>query len=218
MDKLDIIKSTSYNQDEIINNILKLYVHQGYIDIDPTYSKGNFYKNVKEPIYKLDLYPKGKCMIKATANQLPFKNNFANCIMFDPPFLATSGKSLKCNKNNSNIINKRFSVFPNEKLLHEFYYKSLKEFYRVLKNKGVLIFKCQDKVSSGKQYLSHFIIIQQAINIGYYPRDIFILLSKNRIISSKHKNQIHARKFHSYFLVFEKIKSKVNYDKLINYN
>ena len=50
-----------------------------------------------------------------------------------------------------------------------------------------------------------------ALNFGYYPKDKFILLAKNRIMSPNMKNQQHARKFHSYFLVFIKQKSLVNY-------
>ena len=79
------------------------------------------------------------------------------------------------------------------------------EFWRILKDKGILIFKCQDKISSGKQYLSHYFIINEAIKIGFYPKDLFILLAKNRIIADwQKKNQKNARKFHSYFLVLEK--------------
>jgi hypothetical protein len=54
-----LIKSISYNQSEIIKNILILHVPQGYIDCDPTYSKGNFYKNtgIQEPKYRFDIKP-----------------------------------------------------------------------------------------------------------------------------------------------------------------
>ena len=58
----------------------------------------------------------------------------------------------------------------------------------------------------------------QAYNIGFYPKDLFILNVNNRIISGKHKNQLHCRKFHSYFWIFEKRKSKVNYKELICQN
>ena len=103
-------------------------------------------------------------------------------------------------------------VYPSEKELHEFYYDSLKEFYRLLKNDGILIFKCQDKISSGKQYLSHIFICNKAIEVGFYPEDLFILLAKNRLIAEwQLKNQKHARKFHSYFYVFKKCNKKIDY-------
>jgi len=211
-----VIKSTSYDQEEIIKNILTLHVPQGFIDCDPTYSKGNFYKNIQKPLYKFDLYPQLPDVRKSCATELPLNDNVVNCLMFDPPFLATKGPSLNKNKENRNIITERFGLFETEPLLHEFYNQSLKEFYRVLDKNGVLIFKCQDKVSGGKNYFSHNIVMMQAINHGFYPKDLFILNAKNRIISGKHKNQKHCRKFHSYFWVFEKRKSKVNYRELIN--
>jgi hypothetical protein len=61
-------------------------------------------------------------------------------------------------------------------------------------------------VSSGKQYLSHVEIINMAREIGFYAKDLFILEAKNRLIDPRIKKQQHARKFHSYFLVFEKKK------------
>lgn len=131
--------------------------------------------------------------------------------MFDPPFLATSGKSLK-EDNDNNKINKRFGVFPSEPELHQFYIDVLKETYRILTDNGILIFKCQDKVSSGKQYMSHCFIWQEAIKIGYYPKDLFVLLAKNRIVADwQLKNQKNARKFHSYFWVFLKNNKKIKY-------
>jgi hypothetical protein len=52
-----MIKSISYDQQEIIQNILNLHCPQG-IELDPTYSKGVFYKNANfEPLEKFDLYP-----------------------------------------------------------------------------------------------------------------------------------------------------------------
>ena len=150
-------------------------------------------------------------MKQANAEKLPLEDLSINTIMFDPPFLATTGKSLKSNDNN-NKINKRFGVYPSEKELHQFYVNSLREFYRILKPNGILIFKCQDKISSGKQYLSHCFIIQEAEKLGYYTKDMFILLAKNRIVADwQLKNQKNARKFHSYFLVFEKSTKKIEY-------
>ena len=205
-----MIRTISYNQEEIIQSILSLHCKKMKIDLDPTYSKGMFYKNIPEPTYKYDLYPQKDGVKKSCASNLPFDSESLNTIMFDPPFLATTGPSL--NKKRGNIINKRFGVFENEKKLHEFYYKCLVEFYRILNNDGILIFKCQDKVSSGKQYFSHCFIKQKADEVGFYSKDLFILLSKNRLVANWQKhNQKHARKYHSYFWVFQKKKITVKY-------
>ena len=186
-----LIKSISYEQSEIIKWILQLHVPDKKIDCDPTYSIGNFYKNtgIDEPEYKFDINPQVEGVKFGDSRNLPLDDNSINCMMFDPPFLATTGKSLIEDKDN-NIINKRFGVYPSEQELHQFYIDSLKEFYRILKNKGILIFKCQDKISSGKQYMSHCFIYDEAVKIGFYPKDLFILLAKNRLVADwQAKNQ-----------------------------
>ena len=208
-----MIKSISYDQSEIIKWILRLHVPTGKIDCDPTYSIGNFYKNtgIDEPIYRFDINPQVEGVKFGDSRHLPLSNNSINCMLFDPPFLATTGKSLN-EKNDNNIINKRFGVYHSEQELHKFYIDSLKEAYRILKDKGILIFKCQDKISSGKQYMSHCFIHNEAIKIGFYPKDMFVLLAKNRLVADwQLKNQKNARKFHSYFWVFEKTNKRILY-------
>ena len=207
-----LIRRISYDQTEILLNILRLHVPAGVIDCDPTYSRGQFYKDglIKQPRLRFDLYPSGPGIEKADCRHLPIGDNALNCMILDPPFLATTGKSLS--DKIGNIINRRFGVYPNEKALHQFYIDSLKEAYRVLKPHGILIFKCMDKVSSGTQYLSHVFICNEAVRIGFYPRDLFVLLAKNRLTADwQAKNQAHSRKYHCYFYVFEKDGRKVRY-------
>ena len=213
-----VIKSISYDQEEIIQNILELHVPSKRIDLDATYSKGNFYKKgISAPKYKFDIKPQTEDTTEACATNLPLPDDVdCNCIMFDPPFVMGSGPSVANPKEGSNQIITRFSCFRNPEQLLAFYNKALSEFYRILNENGVLIFKCQDCVISGKNLMSHVIVMNQAYNIGFYPKDLFILTAKARLISGKVKNQIHARKFHSYFWVFEKRKSKVDYDFLTN--
>lgn len=208
---MEVIKSISYDNDEIIKNILELHVPSHKIDCDCTYSKGNFYKNndIPLPEYKFDIFPQTKDTLQADSRHLPLKDNSIECLMFDPPFLATTGKSLTENADN-NKINKRFGVYPSEKELHQFYIDSLKEAYRVLKDGGIMIFKCQDKISSGIQYICHVYIMNEALKIGFYPKDLFILLAKNRLVAEwQAKNQKNARKYHCYFWVFEKGNNKI---------
>jgi len=197
-----IIKSVSYNQEQIIGWIRKLYVPEGF-ELDPTYGSGNFYKSLSKPILRYDILPQQVDTKQADCTNLPLKDGSIQSIMFDPPFLVGSVKL--------GIMKKRFGKYKNEKELWAFYKEALREFWRLLKPKGVLVFKCQDMVSSGKQYLSHIHIINKALQQGFYPKDLFILVAKHRIMSPNMLVQQHARKFHSYFLVFIKQESPVRY-------
>lgn len=209
---MEIIKSISYSQEYIINSILSLHNQGKQIDVDATYSKGNFYKGIiQQPLYKFDIEPQIEGVVKADCRHLPLSKESVECIMYDPPFLATTGGSLK-KEDKSNIIAKRFGVYNSEKELHQFYIDSMKEFYRILKPNGILIFKCQDKISSGKQYMSHCFIMNEAVKLGFYPQDLFILLTKNRLVANwQARNQKNARKYHSYFWVFKKSNKQIDY-------
>jgi hypothetical protein len=208
---MEYYTSVAETNEQAILSILKLHTN-GKIELDSTYSKGNFYKGeIAKPQYKFDLFPQTDDTIQANAKNIPLPDSCVNTIMFDPPFLATTGASLNL-KNDSNKINKRFGVFSSEKELHQFYIDAMKEQYRLLKDNGILIFKCQDKISAGKQYMTHCFVINEATKIGFYVKDLIILLAKNRIIANWQKaNQKHFRKYHSYFLVLEKSNRKFEY-------
>jgi len=207
-----LVKNISYDQSEIISNILRLHVPGGKIDCDPTYSIGAFYNGaeIEAPALRFDIKPQAEGVIQADARHLPLEDESISCMMFDPPFLATTGKSLT--EGQGNIINRRFGVFPDEQSLHRFYVEAMVEAHRVLKPQGILIFKCQDKVSSGKQYFSHVFIMNEAVKVGFYPKDLFILLAKNRLVADwQARNQRNARKFNSFFWTFQKNNKRIDY-------
>ena len=209
-----LITSIGYDQGEIIRNILKLHVPGEKIDCDPTFSTGAFYRGtgIDLPKYRYDIRPQAEGVIPADARCLPLADESISCMILDPPFLATKGKSLT--EDTGNRINRRFSVFPDERSLHRFYADILREAHRVLKEVGILIFKCQDKVSSGKQYMTHVFVVNTAVETGFYPKDLFVLLAKNRLVADwQTKHQKHARKYHCYFLVFRKCSVKIKYNE-----
>ena len=203
---METIRSVSSDQVEIISNIITLYCPDR-IECDPTYSKGVFYKKIAPPKHKFDLAPQLPSVIQSDCRNLPLPSGSIGSLMFDPPFVGGSVGDGK-----RGIIKSRFGYYKTIPILWEMYAEALAEFQRVLRPGGVLVFKCQDSVESGKQYLSHVKIIQQALKVGFYPKDLFVLIAKNRLMSPNMlKRQLHARKFHSYFLVFLNERCPVNY-------
>jgi hypothetical protein len=145
---------------------------------------------------------------------LHFPSSWHRPVARYPPFVI-AGETYKDNDKGSSIIAKRFEGYKNFDELKNHYFGTLKETYRLLQDEGILVLKCQDVVSSGKNHFSHCLVMNMALQVGFYPKDLFILMAKNRINSfngEKWKNQYHARKHHSYFWVFQKSKCKVNYE------
>jgi len=101
------------------------------------------------------------------------------------------------------VIRARFSSFKNPAEMNQFYLDAIRELSRVVSR--LLVVKCQDTVSGGKQYISHALIINQAALNGWCCDDIFVLFRKQVMFSPNMANQQHARKNHCYFLVFKKL-------------
>jgi hypothetical protein len=99
-----------------------------------------------------------------------------------------------------------------EKKYHEavldLYFKSAGEANRVLRKDGIYIVKCQDEVCACKQRLTHVEIINHLAGLSFIAEDIFVLVRDNRPGVSRMIKQLHARKNHSYFLVFRKRTSR----------
>lgn len=198
LDNKSLIKTISYSQTEILSWIIRLHCPNGF-DLDPTYSKGNFYKGgIPQPKYKFDITPSMPEVIKADVRNLPLNSFSIKSIIFDPPFIV----SMHTDKGKTGIIRDRFGSYKTITELWLMYWQAMEEFKRILKDQGVLIFKCQDTVDSGQQYFTHNIIFNYAKKLDFYPKDLFVLLAENRIIGKFHHKQQHARKFHSYFWVF----------------
>ena len=206
------VKSVYNSNFDTIKNIMFLYNIEQF-DLDCTYSKGAFWKDLPSPKFKSDLYPVNENVIQASSENLPFEDGSMKNIMYDPPFVI-AGKTYRDNKEGSSIMAKRFEGYNTYKDLTMNYYNTLKELYRICEKGGHVVMKCQDTVSGGKNHFSHCLIMNMAMEIGFYPRDLFILNSNVRINSfgTKWTKQEHARKYHSYFWVFEKVKPRVKYE------
>lgn len=197
---------------EVFSLILQLHVSSGAVIADVTYGKGVFWRNVNIAEYTLhatDIDTGVDC------RDLPYDDMSLDCVVLDPPYmeglyrrskthLAGSGSHGAFREHYSNGQTTAGGPKYHEAVL-DMYFRAGSEAYRVLKDNGVLIVKCQDEVSANRQRLTHVEIINRYEEMGFYVKDLFITIRKNRPGISRLKKQVHARKNHSYFLVFVKI-------------
>lgn len=194
------------NEQECISSILALHNDGKSIDVDPMYNKGAFYNNsvVEKPLMRFDLEADAKQYDAEVgdATNLPLKNNSVGCMILDPPFIFNPhGKA----KNNSAVV--RFTAFDDFEQLKKSYVSIIKEAFRVLEDKGILIFKCQDYTDS-KTTMTHCLVWEWATEQGFYAKDIGIVNVTRGKKYNPNLKQKHLRKSHCYFWVFEKPKQR----------
>ena len=193
-----VIKSISDNQDEILYNILKLYIPKGEFDCDFTYSIGNFYKHIPQPRLKFDKYPQVEG-VRPLEDVDKIPSCSLNSVVVDLPFIIKQNKFI----NDKSLIINRFDCFEDDKELYTTNDYMLELSYRVLVKNGLLILKTMDVNSPyGQIWVSNY-VCNKAVELGFDLVDKFILTSPHRHVFYKGE-QRHARKYHSYFLVFKK--------------
>jgi len=205
-----VFSSYTCTNDEIFPKILKIYVDDNSVIADVTYGKGVFWRKVDKTKYNLlatDLKTGVDC------RNLHYESDSIDCVVLDPPYMHTPGGTAHSNHQNYEEYYQN-NAATSDKKYHEavldLYFQASKEAYRVLKNKGILIVKCQDEVCANRQRLTHVEIINELEKYGFITEDLFVVTRKNKPGVSRIKKQRHARKNHSYFLVFRK---KVSFNK-----
>lgn len=183
-----------------IEGILRLYNKGEGIHLDPCYNKGAFWRGLPTPILKGDLNPRIPGVEPMDVRALPFDDHSIRSIMFDPPFVLKD----TTNRTPNGLMETLYTGFKTYPMLIEFYSAALIEFHRVLVPDGLLIFKCMDLVSSGKQHWIHVDVHSRASYIGYKVLDLFINRRRTALMSPNMKNQKHARKNHSFYWVLRR--------------
>ena len=190
--------------DELFPCVLKLYIAPGSKVADVTYGKGVFWRKIDTSEY--DFYP-SDLKTGVDCRSLPYENSSFDCIIFDPPYMHTPGGTAHCSHQNFEQYYQNNAI-TSEKKYHEavldLYFQAAREASRILKDCGIYIVKCQDEVCANRQRLTHVEIINELSSYGFLVEDIFVLVRNNRPGVSRIKQQRHARKNHSYFLVFRK--------------
>lgn len=200
---MPVIKSVYDNQIDIIKAIMKLN-NLARFDIDVTYGNGQFYKEIPKPVYCFDIDDSLPDVMNYASDNLPFDDSTLGSMMFDPPFL-TYVRAAR-DGNGEMVMAKRFSGYWKYSELEDHYRKTIIEAARVIHHKGIMVMKCQDIIHNHKMHCTHANIIDWAKE-HFRLKDLFVLTAKHRMPSPNRKGvQKHARVFHSYFLVLERLK------------
>ena len=195
-----IIKSISYDQQQILNWIIRLYVPKRAFDADFTFSRGVFYNGGRVPLPRLcfDKYPDKAENVSPLEKAENIKDGSLHSCVVDLPFLITQKKWAE-----TSLIANRFNYFVSFEEVAEANKYMLNLAYRKLCKKGILIIKTQDQYTGGKHIWMHRLVEEWAETTGFKLIDMFILLAKKRTLSGGLMQNV-ARKFHSYFFVFRK--------------
>lgn len=198
---------------DVFPQILDLHIPIGAKIADVTFGTGVFWKHVD--LSKYELIPSDISM-GIDCRKLPYQDESLDAVILDPPYMEGLLRNNKNHKAGSGSHSTFRDYYSNGDEVNEgcpkwhgavtdLYYKAGHEGFRVLKENGVMIVKCQDEVSANRQWLTHVEIINYYEKIGFYIKDLFVVVRQNKANISRLKKQIHARKNHSYFLVFIKI-------------
>lgn len=200
---------------EVFPKVLELHVPTGATVADVTYGKGVFWQLVDATKYTIratDIQTGVDC------RALPYADGSLDCVVLDPPYmegLYRKAHSHMAGGGTHRAFREHYSngeTTPDGPKWHEavldLYFKGGREAHRVLRDGGVLIVKCQDEVSANRQRLTHVEIINEYERMGLYTKDLFVVVRQNRPGVSRLKKQVHARKNHSYFVVFVKTKKR----------
>jgi DNA modification methylase len=196
---------------EVFPKVLELHVPEGSTVADVTYGKGIFWKKVPADRYRIlatDIKTGVDC------RKLRYGDGSVDCVVLDPPYmeglyrrdtthLAGSGSHAAFRRIYSNGEETDAGPKWHDAVL-DIYFRAGQEAHRVLRKRGVFIVKCQDEVSANTQRLTHVEIINEYERLGFYAKDLFVVVRSNNPCITRLKKQVHARKNHSYFLVFIK--------------
>ena len=192
--------------EDIFPEILDLYVAPKSVIADVTYGQGVFWRNIPKDKYNLlptDIQQGTDC------RDLPYSDGEIDCVVLDPPYMHSPGgtahrvhSAFERHYRNNGTGNRTDRKYHDAVMA--LYEGAGSEAHRVLRERGILIVKCQDEVCSNRQRFTHVEIMHAYEQIGFVAEDLFVVVRQNRPGVSRAVRQVHARKNHSYFLVFWK--------------
>jgi len=199
-----IYTARAENNKGFFRDILRLYVPEGSAIADLTWGRGNFWVGIDQSRYKLirlDKYT--PCDVKADFRAVPLADESQDAVVFDPPYVTRMGFKRR-SKQNPNGSNQKFAFGldasgpKNEREIDELYAAGTAEARRILKRGGgILILKTMDTQRWRRVELANL--------PGFKLIDLLVVVTQGKPPRTRYV-QKHARKNHSYFMVFRKLR------------
>jgi hypothetical protein len=218
---------------DLFVQVANLHLRRGCKVADVTYGKGVFWSKIERGTYELhssDIKPRKRPQADGNGwrhragvdcRALPYEDASFDAVVLDPPYMEGFFRRKKSQRAGSGTHAAFQDYYAHDgthepaaggpkwhEAVFELYKAAGLEARRVLRIGGKLIVKCQDEVSANKQELTHIQVVTAFEDMGFYCKDLFVLVRTNSPGVSRVKRQVHARKNHSYFLVFELPKGK----------
>lgn len=182
---------------ELISDAAELgYLKHGAKIADVTYGLGNWWTlwDPGNDFWPSDLYSCDDMVSDYDFCTLPYQDNEFDFVCFDPPYKLNGtdqGEGQRYGIADHATVGDRYSIIR----------QGLHECNRILKPHGILLFKCQDQVSSGKVHwqtidfhnYAHFVLEMNLI-------DMFHMFGNSR----PQRTQVHSRRNYSSLMIFEK--------------
>ena len=231
----DVVLSASVaGNAEVFADVAALHIPAGAVVADVTYGKGVFWQKIPVGRYNLlfsdldakverDAVHQAAVQTGIDSRALPYKDASLDCLVFDPPYmeglfrsqedhLAGAGAyaAFRHHYSNGQATEESAAQPKWHDAVLDLYLKTCVEACRVIAPGGLFIVKCQDEVSANKQRLTHIEVVSACESLGFYAKDLFVVVRVNKPGVSRLVTQVHARKNHSYFLVFQKVRKPVS--------
>jgi hypothetical protein len=237
----DLVQSSLVGENaELFAKIARLHIPAGSRIADVTFGRGSFWRGVDLAANRYELHASDLEAAPKLANRiavesytapvdcraLPYADASLDCIVLDPPYMEGYFRRETSQRAGSGSHSAFAAAYshagvhrpePGGPKYHEavfdLYLRAGLEARRVLRRGGRFVVKCQDEVSASRQRLTHVEVITAFESMGFYTKDVFVLVRTNAPGVSRLLEQEHARKNHSYFLVFELPAGRARYPR-----
>lgn len=184
-----VLRATYWKSNaELIEACFQLgHLREKWSTLDPTFGKGIWWKK-RQPkrLTKHDLI-----LDNTDFRNLPYEDQSFKQIAFDPPYVSIGGRKTSKIKE----FYERFGLMgapTSPALLQQLINDGLTEMHRLCKDKGIVLVKCQNYISSGKLHPGVYLTLKHAESLGFVLIDELLHIRKTA--GPQPKNRTRKRK------------------------